>query len=62
MKTKKRLIYSKWAFNFLSDWVKTKGFDVLRYSGRIKTAIRKESHKKQKIVSCKKSIERKLLV
>ncbi len=48
---------------FLSDWCKnaTKGFDVLEVLGRTKT-IRKESHKKQKIVSCKKFIERKLLV
>ncbi len=49
---------------FLSDWGKNaiKGFGVLRYLGRIKTITRKESHKKQKIVSCKKFIERKLLV
>ncbi|GAA9857503.1 hypothetical protein VN0622_05720 [Helicobacter pylori] len=49
---------------FLSDWGKNaiKGFDVLEILGRIKTIIRKESHKKQKIVSCKKFIERKLLV
>ncbi|EQL60087.1 hypothetical protein N405_05555 [Helicobacter pylori FD568] len=40
-----------------------KGFDVLEVLGRIKNYyIRKESHKKQKIVSCKKFIERKLLV
>ncbi len=49
---------------FLSDWCKNaiKGFDVLEVLGRTKTIIRKESHKKQKIVSCKKFIERKLLV
>ncbi|WP_024115708.1 hypothetical protein [Helicobacter pylori] len=49
---------------FLSDWGKnaTKDLDVLEILGRKKTIIRKESHKKQKIVSCKKSIERKLLV
>ncbi len=49
---------------FLSDWGKNaiKGFDVLEVLGRIKTIIRKESHKKQKIVSCQKLIERKLLV
>ncbi|GAA9847308.1 hypothetical protein VN0597_09250 [Helicobacter pylori] len=50
---------------FLSDWGKNaiKGFDVLEVLGRIKNYyIRKESHKKQKIVSCKKFIERKLLV
>ncbi|ADI35353.1 Hypothetical protein HPV225_1320 [Helicobacter pylori v225d] len=38
-----------------------KGFDVLEVLGR-KRLLRKESHKKQKIVSCKKFIERKLLV
>ncbi|GAA8765973.1 hypothetical protein VN0806_04640 [Helicobacter pylori] len=49
---------------FLSDWGKnaTKDLDVLEVLSRKKTIIRKESHKKQKIVSCKKFIERKLLV
>ncbi|GAA7938727.1 hypothetical protein HpHA129_04490 [Helicobacter pylori] len=46
---------------FLSDWVKTKGFDVLEVWAE-QRLLRKESHKKQKIVSCKKFIERKLLV
>lgn len=47
---------------FLSDWVKTKGFDVLGVLGRKRLLLEKEIHKKQKIVSCKKFIERKLLV
>lgn len=48
---------------FLSDWGKNaiKGFDVLEILAE-QRLLRKESHKKQKIVSCKKFIERKLLV
>ncbi|GHQ53506.1 hypothetical protein JP0070_06760 [Helicobacter pylori] len=49
---------------FLSDWGKnaTKGFDVLGVLGRTKTIIKKRKPQETKIVSCKKFIERKLLV
>ncbi|GAA9612930.1 hypothetical protein HpVa100_09200 [Helicobacter pylori] len=63
MKIKKRLIDSnrRSIFKRLGKNA-TKDLDVLEILGRKKTIIRKESHKKQKIVSCKKFIERKLLV
>ncbi len=49
---------------FLSDWGKNaiKDLDVLKYWAEQRLLLKKESHKKQKIVSCKKFIERKLLV
>ncbi len=55
MKIKKRLIYSKWAFNFLSDWCKNaiKGFDVLKYWAEQRLLLEKKATRNKKLFLAK---------